>query len=231
MRSSTMRNMHAPSAGTLARRRVKPGMTGWAHGQRLARRDKKTIEQMQARVKYDIYYVEHWNSLLFGFENSGTDSSDLCDRQKRVLISVFVSRLDYIAAFFCAALIFCCKCAIRTQCECLLELLGGLGNLACADVTHAEMILNHRAIRQPSRRLFEQVCRALVVAPEIVDPAERVLERRDFRFPQYCRQRIRPIDARFVRVVLGSRLARLLATIIEPGFCFSIYSYSAIAAS
>src|SRR5262245_4046608 len=49
--------------GYFARHRVKPGMTGWAQVNGF-RGETKTIEQMEARVQYDIYYVENW-SLLF----------------------------------------------------------------------------------------------------------------------------------------------------------------------
>ena len=49
--------------GYFARHRVKPGMTGWAQVNGF-RGETKTIEQMKARVQYDIYYVENW-SLLF----------------------------------------------------------------------------------------------------------------------------------------------------------------------
>ena len=49
--------------GYFARHRVRPGITGWAqvNGLRGATRG---VEQMEARVKHDIYYTEHW-SLLF----------------------------------------------------------------------------------------------------------------------------------------------------------------------
>lgn len=49
--------------GYFARHRVKPGITGWAqvNGHRGAT---KVVQQMEARVKYDIYYTENW-SLLF----------------------------------------------------------------------------------------------------------------------------------------------------------------------
>ena len=40
-----------------------PGLTGWAQVNGL-RGETKTVELMEARVKYDIYYVENWN-LLF----------------------------------------------------------------------------------------------------------------------------------------------------------------------
>ena len=52
--------------GYFARHRVKPGMTGWAQVNG-SRGETKTIEQMQARVQYDIYYVENW-SLLFDLQ-------------------------------------------------------------------------------------------------------------------------------------------------------------------
>ena len=46
-----------------ARHRVKPGLTGWAqvHG---LRGEIRNLDEMKARVKYDIYYAENW-SLLF----------------------------------------------------------------------------------------------------------------------------------------------------------------------
>jgi Undecaprenyl-phosphate glucose phosphotransferase len=49
--------------GYFARHCVKPGITGWAQVNGL-RGETKTVELMEARVKYDIYYVENWN-LLF----------------------------------------------------------------------------------------------------------------------------------------------------------------------
>jgi len=49
--------------GYFARHRVKPGMTGWAQVNGF-RGETDTLEKMQARVRYDIYYVENW-SLLF----------------------------------------------------------------------------------------------------------------------------------------------------------------------
>jgi Undecaprenyl-phosphate glucose phosphotransferase len=49
--------------GYFARHRVKPGLTGLAQVNG-CRGETKTVEQMEARVRYDIYYVENW-SLLF----------------------------------------------------------------------------------------------------------------------------------------------------------------------
>jgi lipopolysaccharide/colanic/teichoic acid biosynthesis glycosyltransferase len=45
------------------RHRVKPGMTGWAqiNGSRGAT---ETTEQVRQRIKFDIFYIEHW-SILF----------------------------------------------------------------------------------------------------------------------------------------------------------------------
>jgi Undecaprenyl-phosphate glucose phosphotransferase len=45
------------------RQRVKPGLTGWAqiHGLRGAVR---TSEQMRRRVKFDLYYIDHWSVWL-----------------------------------------------------------------------------------------------------------------------------------------------------------------------
>ncbi|HEX6143574.1 MAG TPA: undecaprenyl-phosphate glucose phosphotransferase [Geminicoccaceae bacterium] len=47
----------------LARHRVKPGITGWAQVNGL-RGETETVEKMEARVRYDLYYIENW-SLLF----------------------------------------------------------------------------------------------------------------------------------------------------------------------
>jgi Undecaprenyl-phosphate glucose phosphotransferase len=49
--------------GYFARHRVKPGITGWAQVNGL-RGEIKTLDQMEARVKHDIYYTENW-SLFF----------------------------------------------------------------------------------------------------------------------------------------------------------------------
>jgi putative colanic acid biosysnthesis UDP-glucose lipid carrier transferase len=49
--------------GYFARHRVKPGMTGWAQVNGL-RGETKTLDQMEARVQYDTYYVENWSLLL-----------------------------------------------------------------------------------------------------------------------------------------------------------------------
>ena len=49
--------------GYFARHRVKPGITGWAQVNGL-RGETDTIEKMEARVRYDIYYIENW-SLVF----------------------------------------------------------------------------------------------------------------------------------------------------------------------
>jgi len=44
----------------LGRHRVKPGMTGWAQVNGL-RGETQTVEQMRARVKYDLEYIDHWS--------------------------------------------------------------------------------------------------------------------------------------------------------------------------
>lgn len=44
----------------LLRHQVKPGITGWAQVNGL-RGETDTIEKMQARVEYDLYYIEHWS--------------------------------------------------------------------------------------------------------------------------------------------------------------------------
>jgi len=47
----------------LVRHLVKPGITGWAQVNGL-RGETNTIEQMQGRVEYDIWYIENWSFLL-----------------------------------------------------------------------------------------------------------------------------------------------------------------------
>ena len=47
----------------LARHRVKPGITGWAQVNGY-RGETDTLDKMQHRVRYDLYYIENW-SLLF----------------------------------------------------------------------------------------------------------------------------------------------------------------------
>ena len=47
----------------MQRHRVKPGITGWAqiHGHR---GETATLEKMQRRIDYDLYYIEHWSLWL-----------------------------------------------------------------------------------------------------------------------------------------------------------------------
>ncbi len=45
---------------------MKPGITGWAQVNGL-RGETDTPEKMEARVEYDIYYIENW-SLLFDLQ-------------------------------------------------------------------------------------------------------------------------------------------------------------------
>ena len=47
----------------LARHKVRPGITGWAQVNGL-RGETDTLAKMEARVQYDLYYIENW-SLLF----------------------------------------------------------------------------------------------------------------------------------------------------------------------
>jgi putative colanic acid biosysnthesis UDP-glucose lipid carrier transferase len=44
----------------VARHRMKPGITGWAQVNGF-RGETDTIEKMENRVKYDLYYIEHWS--------------------------------------------------------------------------------------------------------------------------------------------------------------------------
>ncbi len=46
--------------GYYTRHKVKPGITGWAQINGL-RGEVETIEQLEARVKYDLYYIENWS--------------------------------------------------------------------------------------------------------------------------------------------------------------------------
>ena len=52
--------------GYFVRHKVKPGITGWAQVNGL-RGETDTLEKMEYRVRYDVYYIENW-SLLFDFE-------------------------------------------------------------------------------------------------------------------------------------------------------------------
>ncbi|MFU8765309.1 MAG: exopolysaccharide biosynthesis polyprenyl glycosylphosphotransferase, partial [Haliea sp.] len=47
-------------AAYMQRHRVKPGITGWAqiHGYR---GETDTLEKMEKRLQYDLYYIEHWS--------------------------------------------------------------------------------------------------------------------------------------------------------------------------
>lgn len=47
----------------MQRHRVKPGITGWAqvHG---LRGETETLEKMQRRIEFDLYYIEHWSVWL-----------------------------------------------------------------------------------------------------------------------------------------------------------------------
>lgn len=47
----------------MQRHRVKPGITGWAqvHG---LRGETETLEKMQRRIEFDLYYIEHWSLWL-----------------------------------------------------------------------------------------------------------------------------------------------------------------------
>ncbi|MEG1999401.1 MAG: undecaprenyl-phosphate glucose phosphotransferase, partial [Bacteroidales bacterium] len=47
----------------MVRHFIKPGLTGWAQVNG-CRGETKTISQMEKRVKYDVWYIEHWNFFL-----------------------------------------------------------------------------------------------------------------------------------------------------------------------
>jgi putative colanic acid biosynthesis UDP-glucose lipid carrier transferase len=47
----------------MQRHRVKPGITGWAQVNGL-RGETDTLDKMQRRIEYDLYYIEHWSLWL-----------------------------------------------------------------------------------------------------------------------------------------------------------------------
>jgi Undecaprenyl-phosphate glucose phosphotransferase len=49
--------------GYLARHRIKPGITGWAQVNGL-RGETDTVEKMERRLEYDLYYINNWSPLL-----------------------------------------------------------------------------------------------------------------------------------------------------------------------
>lgn len=50
-------------SGYMLRHKVKPGITGWAQVNGL-RGETETLEKMQARIEYDLYYINHWSIWL-----------------------------------------------------------------------------------------------------------------------------------------------------------------------
>lgn len=51
--------------GYMFRHKIKPGITGWAQVNGL-RGETDTLEKMQSRIDYDLYYLQHW-SIWFDF--------------------------------------------------------------------------------------------------------------------------------------------------------------------
>lgn len=49
--------------GYLARHRIKPGITGWAQVNGM-RGETDTLEKMERRLEYDLYYINNWSPLL-----------------------------------------------------------------------------------------------------------------------------------------------------------------------
>ena len=49
--------------GYLGRHRVRPGITGWAQVNGL-RGETETVDKMERRLEYDLYYIEHYSLLL-----------------------------------------------------------------------------------------------------------------------------------------------------------------------
>jgi len=50
-------------SGYMLRHKVKPGMTGWAQVNGW-RGETDTLEKMQRRVDYDLYYIRNWSIWL-----------------------------------------------------------------------------------------------------------------------------------------------------------------------
>jgi putative colanic acid biosynthesis UDP-glucose lipid carrier transferase len=49
--------------GYMLRHKVKPGITGWAQVNGL-RGETDTLDKMQRRIEYDLYYIRHWSLAL-----------------------------------------------------------------------------------------------------------------------------------------------------------------------
>ncbi|MCH8620584.1 undecaprenyl-phosphate glucose phosphotransferase [Undibacterium sp. TS12] len=50
-------------SGYMFRHKIKPGITGWAQVNGL-RGETETLEKMEERVNYDLYYIQHWSVWL-----------------------------------------------------------------------------------------------------------------------------------------------------------------------
>lgn len=50
-------------SGYMFRHKIKPGITGWAQING-SRGETETLEKMQARIDYDLYYIQHWSIWL-----------------------------------------------------------------------------------------------------------------------------------------------------------------------
>lgn len=49
--------------GYMLRHKVKPGITGWAQVNGF-RGETETLDKMQSRVEYDLFYINHWSLTL-----------------------------------------------------------------------------------------------------------------------------------------------------------------------
>jgi len=49
--------------GYMLRHKVKPGITGWAQVNGL-RGETDTLDKMQRRIEYDLYYIRSWSLML-----------------------------------------------------------------------------------------------------------------------------------------------------------------------
>lgn len=50
-------------SGYMFRHKIKPGITGWAQVNGL-RGETETLEKMEERIEYDLYYIQHWSVWL-----------------------------------------------------------------------------------------------------------------------------------------------------------------------
>ena len=76
----------------MVRQFLKPGITGWAQVNGY-RGETQTIEQMQKRVEYDLWYLENWTPWLDLRIVFLTAFNYCAGRKKCLLVSYCISRL------------------------------------------------------------------------------------------------------------------------------------------